>query len=125
MRDISAALESLEVVAGLHSFYLIVDPSSSADDGFLGGTVLGREFWRGHRGCGAPGAQAFKLFCQKSALHHSHASPSSSHFQQEVKAAGVQLSKKSTASAVKSEVYATVRNAVRFGLSPSGRNADR
>ncbi|KAI0359858.1 hypothetical protein OH77DRAFT_873452 [Trametes cingulata] len=65
--DVSQQLESLEALAGLQSFFLVVDPNDQTDEGFLGGTVQGREFWRGHRGCGAAGAQAFKARCTRTA----------------------------------------------------------
>ena len=119
VRAISDALESLQVIASMQSFFLVVNPNDAADEGFLGGTLLGREFWRGHRGCGAPGAQAFKLFCktwmaQMDDQYRSHASTAS----QSLPAVAVpqsQVSKRSNASAVKSEVYASVRHAVRCG----------
>lgn len=60
MQGISLEFEALETLAGLQSFFLVIDPSDQDDVGFLGGTVQGREFWRGHRGCGAAGAEAFK-----------------------------------------------------------------
>ncbi|KAI0833482.1 hypothetical protein BC628DRAFT_1507326 [Trametes gibbosa] len=65
--DVSLKLESLEALAGLQSFFLAVDPYVQEDDGFLGGTIAGREFWRGHRGCGSAGAQMFKAQCARSA----------------------------------------------------------
>ncbi|KAH9850376.1 hypothetical protein C2E23DRAFT_836259 [Lenzites betulinus] len=65
--DVSRNLESLETLAGLQSFFLVVDPSAQEDNGFLGGTIAGREFWRGHRGCGSAGAQMFKAQCTRSA----------------------------------------------------------
>ncbi|KAG6862548.1 hypothetical protein C0995_000096 [Termitomyces sp. Mi166 len=56
-------LESLFKVAGVQSFILAVDPINSSDGGFLGGTVVGREFWRGMRNGGDTGAKAFKAHC--------------------------------------------------------------
>jgi hypothetical protein len=60
-------------VSGIQSFVLAVDPASGQQQsnnaldgsGFLGGTVAGREFWRGSRGGGEAGAKAFKAFCHK------------------------------------------------------------
>lgn len=50
MCESSRLLESLGSVSGIQSFLLAVDPSTSdPDDAFLGGTVTGREFWRGLR----------------------------------------------------------------------------
>ncbi|KAH9945182.1 uncharacterized protein BXZ73DRAFT_73369 [Epithele typhae] len=65
LQTISQQLESLEALVGLQSFFLAVRPSDPDDAGFLGGTNIGREFWRGHRGCGAPGAELFKTQCAR------------------------------------------------------------
>ncbi|KAL5485969.1 hypothetical protein ACEPAI_7013 [Sanghuangporus weigelae] len=64
--ETSRALESLESAAGRHSLLLVVDPASSddVDDGFLGGTTTGREFWRGLRHGGSAGARNFKEYCR-------------------------------------------------------------
>lgn len=96
-----------------------MNPADPRDEGFLGGTPLGREFWRGHRGCGAAGARAFQLFCQQAAA----APPAQERVQERaqahdarpaaVLAAGNTGVKKSPAGAVKAEVYLAVRNAVR------------
>ena len=40
----SQELESLETLAGVQSFFLVVNPHDPDDQGFLGGTVVGREF---------------------------------------------------------------------------------
>ncbi|KAG6842348.1 hypothetical protein C0991_010638 [Blastosporella zonata] len=61
--DVSRMLETLLEVAGIQSFVLAVDPVSPSDKGFLGGTVVGREFWRGLRGGGDAGAKGFKAHC--------------------------------------------------------------
>ena len=132
---ISDALESLQVVSGHHSFFLVVNPNDEADKGFLGGTTLGREFWRGHRGCGAAGAQAFKLFCQKatnpefSTLNvtqvlqqpQSDAVPSVGVFPYPANVSTTMIAnphsnvpKKNQASVIKAEVYASIRNAIRY-----------
>ncbi|KAI0064768.1 hypothetical protein BV25DRAFT_1799962 [Artomyces pyxidatus] len=95
----SHALESLQTTAGLHSFLVVVDPADPSDDGFLGGTLLGREFWRSLRGGGAPGTKAFKT-----------------------KAKAPAALPKETAHTLKAELYAAARTALR---SASGvRNAD-
>ncbi|KAI8980174.1 hypothetical protein BD414DRAFT_493863 [Trametes punicea] len=65
LMNVSQQLESLETLAGLQSFFLVVDPNDQVNEGFLGGTACGREFWRGHRGCGSSGAQAFKARCKR------------------------------------------------------------
>ncbi|KAF9003968.1 hypothetical protein BDQ17DRAFT_1541630 [Cyathus striatus] len=58
--DASRILESLCETAGVQSFLLAVDPFDASDAGFLGGSVMGREFWRGMRGGGEAGARTFK-----------------------------------------------------------------
>lgn len=70
LRSTSRILESLHDLAGLQSFFLVVNPHDPEDEGFLGGTVLGREFWRGHRGCGVAGAEAFRTQCVKAITAH-------------------------------------------------------
>ncbi|KAJ7274373.1 hypothetical protein B0H12DRAFT_1088364 [Mycena haematopus] len=66
LSDASRILESLCDASGVQSFLLAVDPSDATGSGFLGGSLLGREFWRGIRGGGDAGAKAFKLHCFKS-----------------------------------------------------------
>ena len=135
MRMISDALESLQVVSGHHSFFLVVNPNDEADKGFLGGTTLGREFWRGHRGCGLAGAQAFKLFCQKATnpgfsnlivtqvlqQPQSNAAPSVGVFPYPATTSTAMVAnshpnvpKKNQASVIKAEVYGSIRNAIRY-----------
>jgi len=63
--DTSRLLESLGEVTGVQSFVLAVDPNNPSDGGFLGGSLIGREFWRGMRGGGDPGAKAFKAYCHR------------------------------------------------------------
>ncbi|KAI5119441.1 hypothetical protein M0805_008380 [Coniferiporia weirii] len=65
-QTVSALLESLLEVSGHHSLVLVVDPADSEDDGFLGGSVTGREYWRGLRNGGSTGARNFKEYCRKS-----------------------------------------------------------
>lgn len=86
-----------------------MNPSDPTDEGFLGGTPLGREFWRGHRGCGASGSKAFGLFCQKALQNQAQSTPRSA------SQPGPGGAKK--ASEVKAEVYLAVRNAVRWASS--------
>lgn len=122
LRSISRALESLLSIGGLESFFLAVDPYDPTDEGFLGGTLLGREFWRGHRGCGAAGARAFQTHCQKSIAGqlplpqevpaYPIAVPPTSHIHVPV-VQPTNAVKKSPASTLKTEVYASVRNALR------------
>ncbi|KAI0303751.1 hypothetical protein B0F90DRAFT_1319989 [Multifurca ochricompacta] len=64
IRDIllstSQVLESLQDIAGVQSFFLAINPNDADDEGFLGGTTLGREFWRSLRGGGTAGAKSLK-----------------------------------------------------------------
>lgn len=146
MRSVSDTLQSLQVVAGYQSFFLTVNPNDKSDEGFLGGTILGREFWRGHRGCGAAGALAFKLYCQKAtnvnnlsgSSHNINEDDSMGQMMQRSQATITQpigvaaypanvpttmaagssnTPKKNQASAIKAEVYASVRSAIRYGTS--------
>lgn len=118
LRAVSTALESLQAIAGHQSFLLVVNPYDEKDAGFLGGTILGREFWRGHRGCGAAGAQAFKIYCQTAATRTQERTSStqsylSSTFSAHVPPPTTNPTKRETASGIKAEVYASVRNAIR------------
>lgn len=107
LRTTSQNLEALEGIAGLHSFFLVVNPYDPADEGFLGGTVLGREFWRGYRNCGVAGARAFKAHCAKALEDQSHRSVVPQQPPPSI------AQKKGPASELKKEVYAAVRNALR------------
>ncbi|KZT73706.1 hypothetical protein DAEQUDRAFT_762138 [Daedalea quercina L-15889] len=118
LRSTSRTLESLEELTGLQSFFLVVNPSDSADEGFLGGTVSGREFWRCHRGCGAAGAKLFQEQCMKA----KDAKKSGLRALSNVPLVNAPARKKGPASSLKSEVYASVRDAIR---AASGiRNAE-
>ncbi|KAJ7650233.1 hypothetical protein FB45DRAFT_819398 [Roridomyces roridus] len=104
LTDASRMLESLCETSGVHSFLLAVDSTDASSSGFLGGSVVGREFWRGQRGGGEAGAKAFKIHCAKNAEASSPAP------------------KASTSRSVKTELYEGVRKALR---SASGvRNAE-
>ncbi|KAF9450899.1 hypothetical protein P691DRAFT_424043 [Macrolepiota fuliginosa MF-IS2] len=65
--EASKVLESLAEVSGVQSFLLAVDPSNPHDAGFLGGSLIGREYYRGLRGGGTAGAGSFKTYAQKRA----------------------------------------------------------
>lgn len=86
-----------------------MDPFDASDDGFLGGTNAGREFWRGLRGGGAPGALAFKEYCRRG-----YGPQSSTTEIPPVSVPTMSKSKKTPASLLKSEVYAAVRAALRL-----------
>lgn len=107
----SRILESLFEASGIQSFLLAVDPGDPTDGGFLGGSVVGREFWRGLRGGGEAGAKGFKLHCQKvqppASGEDSRGQPS------------VAPQKQSLAKSLKNELYEGVRTALRFGFPVS------
>lgn len=63
--ETSKVLESLSNVAGVQTFLLGVDPHNPQDLGFLGGTLIGREYYRGLRGGGTAGASSFKAYALK------------------------------------------------------------
>ncbi|CAL1716215.1 unnamed protein product [Somion occarium] len=115
LRRISTTLEALEKTAGLQSFFLVVNPQDPDDDGFLGGTLLGREFWRNHRGCGSAGAQAFKAHCSRTT--EVQAGPSQIAQQTPYAPPPIQgasgSAQRSPANVVKADVYSAVRNAIR------------
>ncbi|KAI3604801.1 hypothetical protein WG66_008672 [Moniliophthora roreri] len=124
--QVSRVLESLNETCGMQSFFLAVIPHDPTSEGFLGGTVEGREFWRGLRGGGEHGATTFKQHCTKQMQVAAVKSPST------IGTAGVAPSnstssakaspKQSSAKSVKLELYESVRKALR---SVSGiRNAE-
>ncbi|KAI0649105.1 hypothetical protein C8Q79DRAFT_948831 [Trametes meyenii] len=116
---VSQQLESLETLVGLQSFFLVVDPTNQDDDGFLGGSVQGREFWRGHRGCGAAGAQAFKARCARAApaLHTHHTSAAVDAVFQQSSIQPPATGTKGSARELKGELYAAMRDALRAASS--------
>ncbi len=115
-------MESLETLAGLHSFFLVVDPTDQADEGFLGGTLCGREFWRGHRGCGAPGAQIFKAQCIRAAQSRRHNLAAPTMIDPTLLPAPMSQAPagtKGTARELKAELYAAMRDALRYASGTS------
>ena len=106
----SQELESLETLAGIQSFFLVVNPHDPDDQGFLGGTIVGREFWRGHRGCGAPGAEAFKIQCMRATTPLPNTVSSYT-----IPPAVQNTTSRKTSSAreIKNELYAGLRHALR------------
>ncbi|RPD74796.1 hypothetical protein L226DRAFT_571079 [Lentinus tigrinus ALCF2SS1-7] len=123
LRAISQELESLDTLAGLQSFFLVVNPNDPADEGFLGGTIKGREFWRGHRGCGVAGAQAFKAQCTRVQSQLATPTTISAPLPTTLPLSTSVLSRKRPqAREVKSELYGAMRDALR---TASGiRNAE-
>ncbi|KIY71488.1 hypothetical protein CYLTODRAFT_418726 [Cylindrobasidium torrendii FP15055 ss-10] len=95
LSNVSRILEVLHSMSGVDSFVLAVDPHDANMHGFLGGSILGREFWRGLRGGGDAGAKAFKNASQKALA------PSGSNNQ------------RANAQSIKSELYEKMRTALR------------
>lgn len=122
LRRTSDSLELLEQSAGFQSFFLVINPKDPKDEGFLGGTLLGREFWRNHRGCGSTGAQAFRFYCSKAV----ESPATTSQITQQTPYISTQPSPssnvaaptpKSPANITKSEVYTAFRNAIRYTVT--------
>ena len=107
--DASRILESLAETSGVQSFLLAVDPHDPADAGFLGGSVSGREFWRGLRGGGESGAKSFKLYCQS----HNIFNPGDTQDQYPPPLPQASTSKAPPARSLKAELYDHVRKALR------------
>ena len=125
LRSTSRILESLHELAGLQSFFLVVNPHDPDDEGFLGGTVLGREFWRGHRGCGIAAAEAFRAQCVKALKQTSSPIVGAAASvvlpgqiqgpaQPPVQMLNMKSQKKGPAISLKMDIYADVRNALRY-----------
>ena len=114
LRVVSQQMESLEALAGLQSFFLVVDPNDPADEGFLGGTIKGREFWRGHRGCGVAGAQAFKAQCLRAQTQLATPTTMVTPLPITVPpSASGSVRKKTQAREVKTELYGAMRDSLR------------
>lgn len=107
LRSTSQTLESLQVTAGIQSFLLAINPNDAEEEGFLGGSSLGREFWRSLRGGGTAGAKALKSLAI-SALQDSTLSS-----QAALHGTGIPSRQRETAHSLKSEVYARVRTLLR------------
>jgi len=111
----SHILENLCEVAGIESFLLAVDPYDASSEGFLGGSIAGREFWRGFRNGGDHGARTFQQYCIKNQEGRSGAevvtrSSSTEGTAQDTTPA----TPKQSAKTVKQELYENVRNALRY-----------
>ena len=102
----SRVLESLQAASGVQSFVLAINPNDAEDEGFLGGSSLGREFWRSLRGGGLAGVKAMKSLAI-STLQDSASSNFSLH------GTGIPSRQKETAHSLKSDVYARVRSLLR------------
>ncbi|KAJ7227210.1 hypothetical protein GGX14DRAFT_348318 [Mycena pura] len=120
LSDVSRILESLCNASGVQSFLLAVDPSDATGFGFLGGSVLGREYWRGLRGGGDGGAKAFKVHCFKNLTPPPV--PSNAEAPSFAVSSSAPAPKHSSARSVKTDLYDGVRKALR---TASGvRNAE-
>ncbi|KAF8968153.1 hypothetical protein BDZ97DRAFT_1697040 [Flammula alnicola] len=115
--DTSRILESLSETSGVQSFLLAVDPKEASDGGFLGGSVIGREFWRGMRGGGETGARAFKAF---STTHLETKPKGIGHAQIMERNSSTPPPKGGAAKSIKSELYESVRNALRTASGVRG-----
>ncbi|KAI0078824.1 hypothetical protein K474DRAFT_1660007 [Panus rudis PR-1116 ss-1] len=116
LRRVSNMLDALETTAGLQSFFLAVNPKKDNDQGFLGGTQLGRDFWRRYKAGGAPGAHAFKAHCATRLGPQWYAEASNNLRMTPYvlpTPAQTTLSQKGPAGAIKAEVYTAMRVAVR------------
>ncbi|KAK2460337.1 hypothetical protein APHAL10511_007726 [Amanita phalloides] len=113
LHDASRILESLSETSGVQSFILAVNPADLTNVGFLGGSVIGREFWRHMRNGGETGAKAFKAYCTKKAP--SVQTRPEQEWSTDI-AAGADAEttgKRTTAKNVKSELYEKTRTALR------------
>ena len=107
----SSILESLSETAGVQSFLLAIDPNDPSDGGFLGGSLIGREFWRGMRGGGDTGARSFKAFYNSQSQTMARAGLAAErHIPTPPPLKG---KPESSARSLKNELYETVRNALR------------
>lgn len=112
-------LESLCEVSGVQSFVMAVDPNNPSDLGFLGGSLAGREFWRGLRGGGEAGAKAFRKCCLRD-MESQHTPPPPSPFTREEGPSNpsVPATKKAPAKSLKNDLYESVRKALRSAMNP-------
>lgn len=111
----SKQLKSLLRVAGRHSVILVVNPGDELDDGFLGGTDAGREFWLGMRNGGSIGLRNFKQYCKD---NPSPTTTSSMRLPQDIANTIDMLEvpqtiKSTPAVALKNQLYVEMRNALR------------
>jgi len=113
-------LESLAETSGVQSFLLAIDPHDTSDGGFLGGSLLGREFWRGFRGGGESGARSFKTHCTtvlpKLETHVPTSEANTSTIGQG-QAFRPSVLNPGSAKSLKNDLYEVVRNALRYVVS--------
>ena len=117
LRETSRLLESLHKLTNTQSFFLTIDPNDPTDQGFLGGTILGREFWRGLRGGGETGAKNFRAFCLKGTSHNTTQAVLDRTLVSGQNVANAPLpsrTKRGPASELKAQVYSAVRDTLRY-----------
>ncbi|KIM39822.1 hypothetical protein M413DRAFT_37741, partial [Hebeloma cylindrosporum] len=117
--DTSRILESLADTSGVQAFLLAVDPNDLTDGGFLGGSLIGREFWREMRGGGEHGARAFKTHCV-SRLPNRPITGVQVHHATQDRLTSTPPPKGGPARSIKNELYDSVRNALRLASGVRG-----
>lgn len=112
----SHTLEILQQTADVHALILSCDLVNPESQGFLGGSPLGREYWRQLRGGGFEGAQKLKEFVRR------NKNKSQSINIRDVGNVGVALKdeapivagpKKTPASATRNDLYIAIRDQLR------------
>ena len=111
----SQILESLQITAGVQSFVLAINPNDAEDEGFLGGSSLGREFWRSLRGGGTAGVKTLKSLAISTLQNSTPPAHAAVH------GSGIPSRTRETAHTLKSEVYARVRALLRHVFDTSSR----
>lgn len=113
--EVSQTLESLHRLTGVHSFFLAVNPGDDSEQGFLGGTTVGRDFWRRLRGGGDAGANNFKTHCLKAGpdAKCTYTPPVAPQAPLPVVAGPSTSQKSSPAHALKNELYNVIRSRLR------------
>ncbi|KIY44159.1 hypothetical protein FISHEDRAFT_67816 [Fistulina hepatica ATCC 64428] len=116
LREITSVLESLDHVFHIESFLLAVEPYNKRDTCFFGGSLSGREFWRGRRGGGSSGASAFRQYCLRHAPKTEVTTSTVSEEQSSTSGAlpASSTSKMENAKTLKSDLYDLVRQLLRY-----------
>lgn len=111
----SKQLDSLLRLAGRHSLLVVINPEDEHDDGFLGGTNTGREFWLSLRNGGTIGVRHFKQYCKNSLASTASTIKSPEETASTVLEASHagSSSKASPAVVLKNQLYMEMRNALR------------
>lgn len=112
LRSLSHTLESLHTASGHDALLLVVSPTDHTD-GWLGGTSLGREFWRDLRGGGIVGARAFKAMSRAAYLNEPNLDPALMQERTQEPETPINL-KDLTSRQIKAELYRCMRDNLRF-----------